>query len=118
MLEMLDQKKLAGPGWRGDEPERLWASYVLNAVERKIERLRSPGFEIFEQNWLAIYGNAAVCWVDAELAARMLSTRLEHIWRTTPCFDQISIEENDRFILMSPLGFRIVALHDIWRGKA
>ena len=118
MIEMLDQKKLTGPGWRGDQPERLWASYVLYAVEAKIERLRSPGFGTFEQNWLAVYGNAPVGWVDPELATGILSTRMEHIWRATPCFDQIFIEENDRVILMSPVESKIIVLHNVWRGTA
>jgi uncharacterized protein len=64
---------LQGPGYAGDEPERLWTAQVLSRIREKTEKLSSyrdlPGYQ------LLVYDNtefvALTAWTVTELPARL-----------------------------------------------
>ena len=46
-----------GPPWCGDSPEREWAEAIAYFVKQKLERMRKPSFQTFDENWLLVYDN-------------------------------------------------------------
>ena len=65
--------RLSGPGWAGDSVEREWACAVHGAIEKKVERLNSPGFRTFSQNWLGTYASSPGPIFNSDVASKFLS---------------------------------------------
>jgi hypothetical protein len=61
LRSIVSRKKLTGPGWEGKSVEREYAKAVSDVITVKMEKLNKTGFEIFAENWLAIYCNHASC---------------------------------------------------------
>jgi hypothetical protein len=67
-----DGHRLSGDGWAGDAVEREWATAVRSAIDKKTERLNSPGFTALSENWLGTYASSPGPIFDASVAAPML----------------------------------------------
>jgi hypothetical protein len=113
-LELLRQDALTSPPWEGDSPEREWASWMNDLILCKLERLDSPEFDKFHENWLAVYDNLALPLLDQKNAAKMLAQQIGAIWDREPSFDLIFIEHSGYVVRMSAAGSEFAPLNDVW----
>ncbi len=66
--------RLSGDGWAGDAVEREWADSVRGAIEKKTERLNTPGFRRLSENWLGTYSSSPGPDFDARVAVGFLGS--------------------------------------------
>ena len=65
--------RLSGDGWAGNAVEQEWAEAVRGAIEKKTERLNSPGFGVFSENWLGTYASSPGPVFDVEVGATLMA---------------------------------------------
>lgn len=111
---MLRSSSLTAPAWIGDAPEREWAFFMQDAVNKKLGKLSSEGFAKFDQNWLAIYDNLPKPKISIGKALSFLLPLLNDSWSSTPHFDEIFIEHHQAFIRITKDAVEHLKLHDIW----
>lgn len=114
MRNLLRQDQLTSSGWAGDRPEREWALYIESVIETKLSKLSKPGFDLFPENWLAIYDNLPLHNIDLEKAIGFLLPKLSHIWAKSPMFHSIYIEHGPVIIQFSPNETAHMVLNDLW----
>lgn len=114
MRDLIRRERLTAPPWAGDRPEQEWAEYFQSVIEAKLLKLAKPGFEIFPENWLAIYDNLQLPNIDLEKAVGFLLLKLDENWACIPGFDAIYIEHGAVVVQLSPNKITYMELHDLW----
>jgi hypothetical protein len=61
-------------------------------VKNKLRKLAGDGFQLFDENWLAIYDNLPLPHVHLADAIKLLKASLADIWASVPTFDALFIE--------------------------
>jgi hypothetical protein len=79
-------------GWVGNMPEREWAGFMNRVVKKKLLKLASDGFQLFDENWLIIYDNLPLPHVDLTEALEFLQPLLADMWTCSPTFDMLFFE--------------------------
>lgn len=101
------------PGWTGEEPETEWALYIRRAIAVKVKKLASPTFDVYPENWLAIYANLPLFAVQIEAAAAKLEPQLSDIWSRRPSFQQVFAQEGETIVKFEPGGYEVLRLSRI-----
>lgn len=65
--------KLTGPGWTGDSVEREWATAVNESIMKKTKKLNNQGFNVYPNNWLAIYCSSPGPQLNIQKAGSLLT---------------------------------------------
>ncbi|HPC03417.1 MAG TPA: hypothetical protein PKY58_04815 [Syntrophales bacterium] len=97
--ELISLKKLTGPGWEGDVPEEEWASDLYKRIEGKTLKLRNDDFEKHEKNYLLIYENLPLPYLDYTKACKLLELKLKVYWESGVVFTTVYIQTD--YLLMS-----------------
>lgn len=114
MRALLRQSQLTSDGWAGDRPEQEWARFVHSTVDAKLAKLALPGFEKFDQNWLAIYDNLPLPNVRLAKAIELLRPLIQDRWSSDPCFHALFIEHGPVIACITPRGSEHLLLNDLW----
>jgi hypothetical protein len=117
MRELLRQTRLTSSGWSGDEPEREFALFVRDAIDRKLSLLRKAHFEKFDQNWLLVYDNAPLPALDLESALAHLHSLLGDRLSQQPCFDTVFIEHGDKVVRVTKEGLEVLPVNNLWPAR-
>ncbi len=113
LREIVSKKKLIGPGWEGDSVEMEYADAIYDVMSNKTVKLRSKTFDKFSDNWLLIYCNLTLPFLDIEKANRYFENRAESYW-ANDSFSNIYVERNDIFVCYSELGTDCIELVNLW----
>ena len=73
-------------------PEKEWASFISGVVKNKLRKLAGGGFQLFDENWLAIYDNLPLPHVHLADAIKLLKPLVADILASVPTFDALFIE--------------------------
>lgn len=114
MRALLRQSQLTSVGWVGDRPEQEWALFIQSIVDAKLAKLAQPGFEKFDQNWLAVYDNLPLPNVHLAKAIELLQPLIEDRWSSDPCFHALFIEHGPIIVCITPEGSKHLLLNDLW----
>lgn len=114
MRELLRQDQMTARPWIGTRPEKEWALFMQSVIDTKLEKLTRAGFDLFEENWLAIYDNLPMPNVDLQKAMEYLVPLLEDRWMTKPRFDSIFIEHGPVIAHLTASGTEHFVLNDLW----
>ena len=114
MRELLQQSKLTGEGWEGDQPEKEWAEFILSAVHSKLKKLAHPNFTKFKKNWLAIYDNLPLPYINLGKAVTFLRPLIQDCWSRMPCFDTLFIEHGPVILHITARDSEHLVLKDLW----
>jgi hypothetical protein len=79
-------------GWVGNAPEKEWASFIGGLVKKKLHKLAGNGFQLFDENWLAIYDNLPLPHVHLAEAIGLLKPLVADIWASIPSFQAVFVE--------------------------
>jgi len=90
-IEAIARGEVDSPGWDGDSVERDWADAMQLVIRRKGERFEQSGFRKFSENWLLIYDNWELPFLDRDEAALKLSAHLKLNSEAT-LFNRVFIE--------------------------
>jgi len=105
-------RPLRSLGCVGNDVERNWTQFVVEAVERKRAKRASPSFERFPSNWLLIYDNTPTMALHLDKAAPMLATALADKW--VDSFSAIFVQTGDFSLCMTVAGWRTTSLKKLW----
>ena len=114
MRELLGKNQLTSHPWMGDSAEREWASFFQSVIETKLLKIAKPGFEIFQDNSLAIYDNLPMPNINLNKAINFLLPKLDSVWKSTLSFNAIYVEHGTKIVKLSPTEITYLDLHDIW----
>jgi hypothetical protein len=92
MRALLRRNARSVAGWVGNAPEKEWASFISGVVKNKLRKLAGNGFQLFDENWLAIYDNLPLPHVHLAEAIKLLKPLVTDIWASVPTFDKLFIE--------------------------
>ena len=62
-----------GEGWIGDSVEREWTQAMSDCIQKKIDALHKNGFSRFNDNWLLIYDNLSLPYLQIKEATALLA---------------------------------------------
>ena len=91
--------------------EDEWSYAIADTTHKKTEKLKSPEFSKFSENWLLIYDDLNSCKIDESCSSLIRS--LEGCW-SADTFDKILIESGDLIIEIIKGQFTKFELNDIW----
>jgi hypothetical protein len=100
-------------GWAGESVEQDWAEAMLYVIRKKRDRFAQPGFRKFPENWLLIYDNWELPFIDRDRAAQKLSAELRLHQEATP-FDRIFIETGNLMFEYQGPAYTRSPLNDLW----
>ncbi|MCF8468142.1 MAG: hypothetical protein K9G33_12125 [Sneathiella sp.] len=112
--ELLRQKKLTSPGWKGDQPEQDWAEYINDSICGKLKKLAARDFEKFEKNWLSLDDNLPYAALDINLAVSYLLPKIGKIWSLDPKFHAIFVESGNEIVRITANGTEILPINNLW----
>ena len=92
MRDLLRKDARSALGWVGNAPEKEWASFISGVVKNKLRKLAGDGFQLFDENWLAIYDNLPLPNVHLADAISLLKPLVADMWASVPAFDALFIE--------------------------
>lgn len=115
MRQLLSQSQMSSDGWAGDRPEQEWALFIRSAVDAKLVKLSSPGFDKFDQNWLAVYDNLPFLDIDVAKAVEFLLPLLRDRWLVQPRFHVLFIECGRDIVRLDANRSEQLPLHDVWQ---
>jgi hypothetical protein len=114
MRELLRRDARSANGWIGDAPEKEWASFISGVVRNKLRKLAGNGFQLFDENWLAIYDNLPLPHVDLASAIRLLKPLLADFWASVPAFDALFIERSPVIAKVTANASEHFVIRDLW----
>lgn len=114
LRELLSRSSSVAKPWMGDRPEKEWALYMWDAVKEKLQKLASPEFDKFAENWLSIYDNFPLTGVHLSRAVANLMSLLREHWTRAPHFDAIFIERGPVIARITAIGSAHLLLLDLW----
>ena len=114
MRELLRQSKHTSNGWDGDSPEQEWAAFISIAVHAKLKKLSNPDFSVFKINWLAIYDNLPIPYIELEEAVAYLRPIIRGSWSLKPSFDSIFVEHGPVIAQITESRIEFLVLNDLW----
>ena len=92
MRNLLRKDARSAAAWVGNAPEKEWASFISGVVKNKLHKLAGKDFQLFDENWLAIYDNLPLPDVHLADAIRLLKPLVADTWTSVPAFDALFIE--------------------------
>lgn len=115
MRQLLAQsQKITSEPWVGDRAEQEWALFIQSVVDIKLEKLARPGFEVFDQNWLAVYDNLPLPNVHLGKAITYLRPLIEDRWSRVPGFNMLFVEHGPVIAQITATRSEHLILHDLW----
>lgn len=111
---IVSQKKLTGPGWEGMEVESEYAEAIFDVINLKTEKLHKPGFEKFSKNWLAVYCDITLPFLNIEAASQFFVEKSVNYWGKYG-FTSVFVEKGENIILYSRDQPEVMQLKNLWR---
>ncbi len=118
MRGLLGQKQLTSQPWMGDSAECEWASYFQSVIETKVMKIANLGFQLFQDNSLAIYDNLPVPHINLNKAINFLLPKLDGVWKSIPSFNAIYIEHGNAIVKITQTKTIFMDLCDLWSREA
>lgn len=112
-VQAIARGEVDSPGWDGDSVEQDWAEAMRLVIRRKVERFEQAGFRKFPENWLLIYDNWELPFLDRDEAAQKLSTHLSVNSEATP-FNRVFIETGNLIFEFQTASCMRLPLKDLW----
>jgi len=109
-----DEGHLHASGWAGDEPERKWATFMKNVINKKLGKLEKMEFKKYPQNWLAIYDNLTLPAINPQESIGHLLPQIREIWSRKPSFDAVFIEHQASIFCVHKDGAECMKLDCLW----
>jgi hypothetical protein len=110
------KKKLDGPGWEGDFPEKEWAQAMRDIVNKKTTDLRAKEFVKYMENILLIYDDLRLPKDRQELASVYLTRKLTDYWTSGLVYDSIFLETGKVIFEFNSSGVQKMHVNDLWTG--
>lgn len=107
------KKELTGPGWESDSVEIEYANAVHDVVIGKTKKLNSDGFKKLSDNYLLIYCNLTLPFLDVDKSNRFMVDKLNNYWGKNS-FSSIYVEKDDIFIHYSIESTECMKLKNLW----
>lgn len=101
IYEIASRTELTGPGWDGDTPEYEWAWAISEIVKHKSILLRKDEFLKYPTNYLLIYDNLPLPYLDQSKASSILRSSLKQYWNSDIVFDGIFVQSDALLIYFS-----------------
>jgi len=101
IYEIASRTKLTGPGWDGDSPEYEWVSAIFEIAENKTILLRKDDFVKYPTNYLLIYDNLPLPFINLSKASLMLRSDLDSYWNSGTVFNGIFVQSDALLISFS-----------------
>jgi len=114
MRAILRQSELTSDGWIGDHPEREWACFIRDSWKTKLAKLRQADFAKYTHNWLAIYDNLPLDFIDLQTALEYLRPSILEFWTQSPGFDAVFVEHKKTIVALTTDGVDQLALNELW----
>ncbi len=113
LRSIVSKRKLTGPGWEGSSVEIEYANAILDVMSSKTEKLRSQTFDKFPENWLIIYCNLTLPFLDLEEANQFFQEKAENYW-TKDAFSMVFVEKGEKIICYSQDVSEPMDLVNLW----
>jgi hypothetical protein len=114
LRSIVSRRKLTGPGWEGSSVEIEYADAIFDIATSKTEKLRSPGFEKFTENWLAVYCNIVLPILELEVANLFFREKVMNYWSDNS-FSRVLVEKGQTIISYSRDRTDIMDLVNLWQ---
>lgn len=115
MRDLLHKDTRSANGWIGITPEEKWASFISGIVKSKLRKLAENGFQLFDENWLAIYDNLPLPHVDLTYAIGLLKPLLADLWAPDPAaFDGLFIERGPVIAKITASASEHFVIRELW----
>jgi len=114
MRDLLRKDARSANGWIGDAPEKEWASFISGVVKNKLRKLAGNGFQLFDENWLAIYDNLPLPHVNLADAIGLLKPFLADCWASVPAFHTLFIERSPVIAKVTARASEHFVIRDLW----
>lgn len=66
--------RLSGYPFMGNSVEREWVESLKHAIDKKTERLNSPGFRVHSENWIGTYSSSPGPAFNVDVAKNLLGS--------------------------------------------
>lgn len=116
MREILASGRLSSPPFAGDSMERDWAASIDDRVADKLAKIRSPGFNRHDENWLIIHDNLPMPSYGLDLGVELLMPLLEARASGGITFDEIFIEHTDTMVCIRKNEATSLQIPDLWKS--
>jgi hypothetical protein len=113
-IEAIARGEIDDAGWVGNSVELDWAEAMHYVLRRKVERFEQPGYRKFQENWLLIYDNWELPFLDYDKAARRLAMGLHVSGKPLP-FSRVFIETGNLFFEFQQATYSRWQLQDLWK---
>lgn len=112
--ELRDRANSVEPsdGWAGNSVELEWVDAAQAFIGEKIRKSRSPGFDLFGENWLLMYFNWSLPAVDQKTAAEMLFNSLGP--DAFDPFERVFVEHGDQIWIFTGKECSSRPVNDLW----
>lgn len=114
LRKIMAENRLTGPGWVDDEPEKEWSQSILDTCRKKTEKLRAPGFDKFDHNWLLIHDNLAPPIREVDRSLKYLIEKLADYWHESVIYDSVLIETWTEIIRINRNSNQRWNINNIW----
>jgi hypothetical protein len=101
IYEIASRTKLTGPGWNGDAPEYEWARVIYEIAKNKTVLLMKDEFVKYPTNYLLIYDNLTLPYLDHPKASSILRSYLKNYWNSGTVFNGIFVQSDALIIYFS-----------------
>jgi hypothetical protein len=115
MRDLLRQSQLTSEGWSGESAEEEWAQFMLSVLDTKLAKLANPGFDRYEQSWLAIYDNLPLPNIHLSSAVGKLRVLIIDRWVFSPSFGAIYVEHGPVIAEITREAAMHYVLRDLWQ---
>lgn len=103
-----------GSAWVGDSPEREWADAMMHFALRKAKKLVEPGFDRFSADWLLIYDNWPLPFIDQQKAASYFFQKLLSLDAPLP-FKRVFVECEKTIWQFHEHNYAPQPIYDVWQ---
>jgi hypothetical protein len=93
IYEIASRTKLTVPGWDDDAPEYEWASAIYEIAKNKTVLLVKDEFVKYPINYLLIYDNLPLPYIDHPKASSILRSYLKNYWNSGTVFNGIFVHQ-------------------------
>ena len=108
IAQVIDQPRLAGPGWLGKGMESEFARMIRDVTQKKANKLVHH-YNRFDQDWLVIYDNQSSAGLEFEEGANKVQQGINSE------FHKVIIVNDDDLVVFSNGSHKRYPVHDLWK---
>lgn len=104
----------SGAGWGDGGFRREWALCMMDRVLDKTKDFRKLGFKKYDDNWLLIYDNSFLSFVDIRDLVEELLVLLNSYWSQKSRYDGVLIDLGSHLVQIDPTEWNQQPIVDLW----